>query len=75
MYLGTLAQTAMADSRALITDTEREQLAGDHGDDRRYQAASRVRARIQDELTTDVQLLADEHPQLLEELREIVCQE
>ena len=63
----------MAKTRALLTDTEREQIAGEHGDDRKYQAASRIRRRIEDELTTDVEVLQEQHPQLLEELREAVC--
>lgn len=63
----------MAKTRALLTDTEREQIAGEHGDDRKYQAASRIRRRIEGELTTDVEVLQEQHPQLLEELREVVC--
>jgi len=64
----------MAKSRALLTETEREQIAGEHGRDRRYQATSRIRARIEDELTTDVDLLEEHHPDLLDELREVVCE-
>ncbi|MDL0129058.1 hypothetical protein [Halobacterium salinarum] len=63
----------MAKTRALLTDTEREQIAGEHGDNRKYQAASRIRRRIDEELTTDVEVLQEQHPQLLEELREVVC--
>lgn len=65
----------MAKTRALLTETEREQIAGDHGDDRRYQATSRVRRRLNEELTTDVAVLADHHPDLLAELRGVVCGE
>ena len=65
----------MAKTRALLTATEREQIAGDHGDQRRYQATSRVRRRITEELTTDVEILAEHHPDLLEELQEAVCDE
>jgi hypothetical protein len=65
----------MAKSRALLTETEREQIAGEHGRDRRYQATSRVRARIEDELTTDIELLEEHHPDLLDELREVVCED
>jgi hypothetical protein len=63
----------MAKSRALLTETEREQIAGEHGDDRKYQATSRVRRRINEELTDDVELLEENHPDLFEELREVVC--
>lgn len=66
-------QASMAKSRALLTETEREQIAGEHGDDRKYQATSRVRRRINEELIDDVELLEENHPDLLEELREVVC--
>lgn len=65
----------MGRRRALLTDRERELLTSDdpEEDDYRYQAASRVRNKIHDELTDDVELLEDHHPQLLEELRDVVC--
>jgi len=66
---------AMAKSRALLTDLEREQIAWEHGENRRYQATSRVRRRIKEELTEDIEVLAEHHPDLLEELRAIVCPE
>lgn len=65
----------MAKQRALLTETEREQLAGEKGKDRKYQATSRVRRRLKEELTTDVAVLEENHPGLLEELREVVCDE
>lgn len=55
-----------------MTETEREYIA-DGDEDRRYQAASRIRSRIHDELTADVELLKEHHPVLFEELREVVC--
>jgi len=66
----------MAKSRALITDTEFERISGeaDVEDSKRYQAVSRVRKRIQDELPRDVEMLQEHHPELLEELREVVCE-
>jgi len=66
---------SMAKTRALITDTERERLAGlaDVDDIKVYQAKSRVRRRIQEELTFDVEILEEHHPELLEELRTVVC--
>jgi hypothetical protein len=69
-------QTGMARGRALITETEREHIAGerDH-DQRRYEAVSRVRARIEEELAEDVLLLEEHHPELLEEIQEVVCDE
>jgi hypothetical protein len=62
-----------AKTRALLTETEREQIAGEHGRDRRYQATSRARGRIQEELARDIDVLKEHHPELLEELREVVC--
>jgi len=70
----TAETTRMAKTRALLTETEREQIAGEHGRDRRYQATSRVRSRIKEELSKDVEVLAEHHPDLLEELREVVCE-
>ncbi|WP_079255082.1 hypothetical protein [Halococcus hamelinensis] len=64
----------MAKTRAMLTETEREQIAGDHGRDRRYQATSRIRRRIGDELTRDVEVLAEHNPELLKEIREVVCE-
>jgi hypothetical protein len=42
-------------------------------EDLRYQAISRVRRKVNDELTTDVEVLRENHPELYEELREVVC--
>lgn len=72
--MAVLEKRAMAKTRALLTETEREQIAREHGDDRRYQATSRVRRRIVDELTTDVEVLEEHHPDLLDELRGVVCE-
>jgi len=63
--------------RAIMTDTDREYITG--GDDveehKRYQAISRVRSRIKEELSTDKEILAEHHPELLEDLQEVVCDE
>jgi len=63
----------MSTTRALLTETEREQIANEHGKDRRYQATSRVRRRIDEELSRDVTVLREHHPELLAELQEVVC--
>lgn len=62
--------------RALLTDRERELIEGgkDVDDDLRYQAISRVRRKIDEELTTDVALLREHHPELYEELQDAVCE-
>ena len=65
----------MARTRALLTERDRELLANKEGGNRRYQAISEIRSRINEELTTDVELLKENHPELLEELQEVVCDE
>ena len=65
----------MARRRAILTDTERELLDGDEKSDRYYQAVSRVRRKINEELPTDIKILEENHPQLLEELQEVVREE
>lgn len=64
-------------ARALLTETERERLRD--GDEeqrqRQYESVSRVRRRIREELPRDVQALQQGHPKLLEELRQVVCED
>jgi transposase len=66
----------MARTRAIITETERKYISREVrvSENRRYQAISRVRDRLE-ELRQDVSLLEKHHPQLLSELREIVYRE
>ena len=64
----------MAQGRALLTDAEREALAGEKGDQRRYEATSKVRARMREELSEDIDVFTKHNPDLLKELREIVCE-
>lgn len=73
--MGATNSRAMTRSRGLITFTERERIAGedDVEDAKRYQAISRVRRRINEELIEEVDLLKEHHPELLEELQEVVC--
>ena len=71
----TSANSDTNGTRAVLTETEREQIAGEHGDDRKYQATSRARRRIQEELPRDVEILKEHNPDLLDELREVVCDE
>lgn len=63
----------MATGRALTTETEREYLRGEHGDQRMYEARSRLRARISEQLADDVELFRSEAPGLLEELQAVAC--
>ncbi|ADD05668.2 uncharacterized protein Nmag_2099 [Natrialba magadii ATCC 43099] len=66
----------MSKYRAIMTTTDRERITGEVtvSDEKRYQAIHRVRSRI-DELETDVDVLAEHHPELLKELRDVVCDE
>jgi hypothetical protein len=63
----------MARTRAIITETERKYISREIrvSENKRYQAISRVRDRLE-ELRVDVSLLETHHPQLLSELREII---
>jgi hypothetical protein len=63
----------MSRGRALMTPYDRESLRGEHGDQRKYEAVSRVRARITDQLATDVELIREHNPKLLEDLQNTVC--
>ena len=63
----------MATGRALTTETEREYLRGEHGDQRMYEARSRVKARINKRLAEEVELFEEDAPEVLDELREVVC--
>ena len=69
-------QSEMARRRALLTDRERELLGEDHDAPKNYeyQAVSRVRNKIQEELVEDIEILMRRHPDLVEELKEVVCE-
>jgi hypothetical protein len=64
----------MARTRALLTERDRELITNEDGENRRYQAISEVRSRIRDNLQEDVEILKEHHPDLLDELREVVCE-
>ena len=64
----------MADRRALLTEREREIIAGeadDVTDDYRYQTISRVRKRLE-RIDKDIEAM-EKHGELANELREKVC--
>lgn len=73
-----IQRVGMADEqyRALLTEREREILAGeaDVSDNYRYRVVSRVRTKY-DALKSDAALLKEHHPDLLAELRDAVCAE
>lgn len=70
-------QTTMGRYRALMTDTDRSYISGseDATDNQRHQAVYRVRSRITDELPQEVEILKEHRPDLLEELRAVICDE
>jgi len=63
----------VARTRALLTETEREHLRSEKASSNQYQAVSRIRNRIHEELQTDLEVLRKHHPELHEELVQIVC--
>lgn len=71
--MATAQTEGMAERRALLTEREREIVAGeaDVSDSYRYQTISRVRSRF-DQLDDDLAAL-EAHGDLLDELREVVC--
>ena len=66
--------TGMSIGRGLLTEGEREYLRGDSGDQRMYEARSRFRSRLEEQVKDDVELLAEHQPELLDEFREVVCE-
>ena len=61
--------------RALLTDAERDAIKNPESRENPYVAVSRVRKKINEELTEDIEILEENHQELLEELRDVVCQE
>lgn len=75
MCMSRQQQNSMAKTRALLTETDREYITGDEGDEKRYQSASRIRRRLREELPRDLEVLEEHHPELLKELRDVVCED
>lgn len=65
---------SMAAGRGLLTEREREALRGDSSDSYRYKTRTYFRNRLS-ELEQDVDLLEKEDPELLKELRGVVCED
>ena len=63
--------------RGLMTDTDRAHISGesDPSKDQQKQAVYRVRQRIREELPRDIAVLAEHRPDVLGELRSVVCEE
>lgn len=62
--------------RAVMTQTDRDYIFGDEetSEHQVQQSVSRVRSRITKELPKDIEILREHRPDLLEELREVVCE-
>jgi len=73
--MATAETESMSERRALLTEREREIVAGDAdvSDSYRYQTISRVRKRL-DQLEDDLEAM-ESHGELADELREKVCEE
>jgi hypothetical protein len=68
-------QSGMSTGRGILTKYERECLAGEHEKQREYETRSRVRSRLDGPLSEDIEHLKEYDPGLLEELREVVCED
>lgn len=69
------SEAGVVSRRALLTEREREIVAGeaDVTDEYRYQTISRIRSRLEN-LDDDLEAM-EKHGQLAEELRERVCED
>ena len=69
--------STMGRYRAIMTETDREHISGesDPSQDQKDQAVYRVRQRINEELQRDIAVLEEHRPDVLEELRETVCED
>jgi hypothetical protein len=63
---------AMSQGRGLLTESERDALAGNASDSYEYKTRSYVRSRLE-KLAEDVKVLEEHDQELLGELREVVC--
>ncbi|NHN46488.1 hypothetical protein G9464_02580 [Halostella sp. JP-L12] len=63
--------------RAIMTETDRKHISeeDDPSDRQVDQSVYRVRKRINEELPQDIEVLEEHRPDLLEELRDVVCEE
>ena len=64
---------AMTEGRGLLTEREREALAGNDSDSYKYKTRTYLRRRLE-KVETDIEILAENDPELLQELREVVCE-
>ena len=62
----------MSEGRGLLTEQERQAIAGKKSDTYRYKTRSFFRSRLE-RLDKDVSTLEEHDPELLNELQEVVC--
>lgn len=70
---GSDQHPGMSKGRALLTESERKAIAEEASKNYRYKTRSFFRDRL-DELEKDVETLAEHDRELLDELREVVCE-
>jgi len=75
--MASVASSEMSDQRALLTETERKILSGEKEvkDNYRYSVESRVRTRLRNRFSGDVELLRENQPEMFEILEETVCED
>mgnify|MGYP007131713326 CR=1 FL=1 len=73
-YMDADKPTDMTIGRGLLTEGERKYLRGESSDQRMYEARSRFRTRVKESVTEDIELLEQHQPELLDELRDVVCE-
>lgn len=69
----TTESSFMSEGRGLLTEREREALAGDESDSYRYKTRTYLRRRLE-KVERDIEVLEEHDPGLLDELREVVCE-
>ena len=72
MVAETVANT-MTEGRGLLTEREREALAGEDSDSYKYKTRTYFRRRLK-KVESDIELLDKHDPELLNELRNVVCE-
>jgi hypothetical protein len=74
--MACIESARMAEQRALLTETERQILAGEREvkDNYRYSVESRVRSRLRDRLAADVDVLREQQPEMFSLIEEVVCE-
>lgn len=66
--------SSMSEGRGLLTEKERDAIAGELSDSYRYKTRSFLSNRIE-KLKKDVEVMDEHAPDLLEDLREVACDE